>query len=365
MLFKLIYKHRLKKNAKVILNNIKKMYETRYDIIDQKTRNEFSHHITALKSVLKTSDITKIEDVINNASRWFNNIYPRNFYNTVKEQFEMIIVAIVIAMAFRTYFLQPFKIPTGSMQPTLYGIHAEPADQPGLFDIFPLKIFKWFITGKWYTEVIIDKGGILYSIGRLSSEDPYYYCRIGENLYKIPPHVMPQGYNIGDYIPSNARIWSGYVIAGDHVFVDRARWYFTFPKRGDVIVFETKNIPGLLKNTFYIKRLIGLPEEKIQISPPAIIINSSNEMELPRSIKRIIEENYPYHGYTLPADNEEAVMSVSCNSYKIPKNSYFVLGDNTLSSRDSRYWGVVPRENIVGPAFFVYWPLIRIRFITR
>ena len=130
---------------------------------------------------------------------------------------------------------------------------------------------------------------------------------------------------------------------GNHIMVNKFIYYFTKPKRGDIIVFV---YPANPKKDF-IKRLIGLPGETIQIKDGSVFINGE---EL-KSLQTITERYYYNEGMY-----GEGLI-------KIPDNTYFVMGDNTRNSKDSRFWGFVPKKNLLGKAFFVYWPLIKMRMI--
>ncbi|MCK5594776.1 signal peptidase I [bacterium] len=129
---------------------------------------------------------------------------------------------------------------------------------------------------------------------------------------------------------------------GNHIMVNKFIYYFTKPKRGDVIVFVYPVNPK--KN--FIKRLIGLPMETIEIKNGSVFINGE-KLNIPK-----IAERYYYN----EGMYGEGVI-------KIPDDAYFVMGDNTKSSSDSRFWGFVPKKNLLGRAFFVHWPLIKMRVI--
>ncbi len=106
-------------------------------------------------------------------------------------------------------------------------------------------------------------------------------------------------------------------------------------KRGDVIIFRAKDNPDSLR----IKRVIGLPGEKVIISNGKVLINDS-----------ILNESYPASNTkTQPGDaiKEEQALT-------IPANQFFVLGDNRDQSKDSRLWGTLPKENIIGTIWFRY-----------
>jgi signal peptidase I len=114
-------------------------------------------------------------------------------------------------------------------------------------------------------------------------------------------------------------------------------------KRGDVIVF----IYPEDKKKDFIKRLVGLPKDIIEIKSGTIYVN--DEPLLDPAFRR-----YYYNRGDLAKEGERIV---------VPENSFFVLGDNSGSSKDSRYWGFVPGDNILGKAIVIYWPPQRIRTI--
>lgn len=303
--------------------------------------------------------------------------------HALAENFEVLVVAIAVAMAFRCYFLQPFKIPTGSMQPTLYGIHTVTHSNPTEWDKMPLKVLKWCATGEWYTEVRVGQGGTVSPLPT-TVKPGYVTFRVAGANYHVPAEaVVEKGMlNVAALrdlrpngtIPSGGVLWSGTVKAGDHVFVNRVAWNFRYPRRGDVMVFSTTGIEGLPDGTHYIKRMSGLPGEKVQINPPNLLINGEAVMEpytMARiaNMERITPDAPPYAGYTLITTNNyvraEAPVPLCSKRDKVTlgPNEYYALGDNTTNSRDSRYWGPVPDRNLLGPAAFIYWPFTRFRLI--
>ena len=129
---------------------------------------------------------------------------------------------------------------------------------------------------------------------------------------------------------------------GDKIFVNRFIYRFTKPRRGDVIVFRYPEDP----RRDFIKRFVATEGENFQISRGRILINQQ-AVEIPEIFRKIEYQNYGTYG-ALGAQ------------ITIPKNSLFVLGDNSKSSRDSRYWGFVPREFLIGKAVVIWWPPQRI-----
>ena len=135
------------------------------------------------------------------------------------------------------------------------------------------------------------------------------------------------------------------LIEGDRILVNKFIYRFTDPKRGDIIVFK---YPEDMKKDF-IKRLIATGGETVMIKNGDIWVDG-RLIENSEAIKQI----YYYNKYDTAYGKEGVVIEV-------PEDNYFVLGDNSASSRDSRYWGFVPKKNLVGKAFVIYWPLTRMR----
>ena len=169
----------------------------------------------------------------------------------IREYAESIVIALILALIVRTFIVQAFKIPTGSMRPTL--------------------------------------------------------------------------------------------VEGDRILVNKFIYRFKDPRAGDIIVFKYPEDP---KRDF-IKRLVATGGQKLSIKDGRIYVDGKA-----LSGYGHFEQRYYYNQGTFGEEGETIL---------VPKNSFFVLGDNSASSRDSRYWGFVPRRNLVGKAFFLYWPPTRVR----
>lgn len=315
--------------------------------------------------------MSRIDAAIGKDSPWRPN-HPHGW----AENFEVLVVALAVAMAFRCYFFQPFKIPTGSMQPTLWGIHTEAHQNPTFMDKMPLKAVKWAFTGDWYKEIRVSDGGTLVPIPQ-TLKPGYISFKVAGKIYHVPAEaIVKDGYlNIKAFrdlrpdgtIKSGGVLWSGTVKAGDHVFVNRLTWNFRRPRRGDVMVFSTTGIEGLPQGTHYIKRMSGMPGETVSIVPPNLLINGK-VIDEPYTIRRIAAKsatkpNGPsYAGYQTigngPAEAPVPLRNPN-DSITLGEREYYALGDNTGNSRDSRYWGPVPEEKLLGPAAIVYWPFTR------
>ena len=190
---------------------------------------------------------------------WFKSNKP-----AIKEWTETIVIATLLALFIRSFVVQPFKIPTGSM-----------------------------------CETLIEKDRIL----------------VNRFIY-------------GLRIP----------------FTTTRLFKFNYPKRGDIIVF---NYPEDTKRAF-IKRLIAKGGDIVEIKEGKLYINSK-EFKHP-SINNIYYYNRGDYG-------------LIGQKTEVPEGSYYVLGDNSRSSKDSRFWGFVDDKYLIGKAFLIYWPLNRIRVV--
>lgn len=130
---------------------------------------------------------------------------------------------------------------------------------------------------------------------------------------------------------------------GNYLIVDELSYRLRSPERGEVVVFNYPKDPSKR----YIKRIIGLPEEIIEIASGKIYITNEEGK------KELNESEYLPSIYT--SGNIKIVLA---------KEEYFVLGDNRAASSDSRSWGTLPEENIIGQAFFRAWPFAALAKIS-
>lgn len=166
-------------------------------------------------------------------------------------------------------------------------------------------------------------------------------------IYKIPTTSMVPTLTPGD------KIFVSKIVYGPKVclpFIDFHLPGLRKPKRGEVIVFippHEKEQPWI-KRKAYIKRLVGIGGDHILIKDGNIYIN--NKMVVDEGIAK----NYYYNQGDYGGKNQEIA---------VPVNKYFFLGDNSMSSLDSRFWGFVDERDIVGKAIFIWWPAKRIGMV--
>ena len=141
------------------------------------------------------------------------------------------------------------------------------------------------------------------------------------------------------------------IMTRDHIFGNRLAYHFREPERYDIIIFR---YPDNEKQLF-IKRIIGLPGDTVEIRDGEVYINGSSEPL--------------YDGFCAIPDSTELneARTHLSNPFVVPEGCYFVLGDNRTNSKDSRYWKnpFVARDKILGEAVFRYWPPNKISVIKR
>ncbi len=146
------------------------------------------------------------------------------------------------------------------------------------------------------------------------------------------------------------------IIPGDHLLVEKISFRIGDPERGDIVVFKTKGIASLPAGRYYVKRVAGIPGDKVRIDPPNLIVNDQ-VISNPTIFQKIASAQTPFAGFQLA---NSGLMKKPTDEVVLEKGQYFILGDNTRNSLDSRYWGPLPRKNIVGRVTRIYWPFNRV-----
>jgi signal peptidase I len=318
----------------------------------------------------------------------------------LRENVEVLLVAIAVAMGIRTFIAQPFKIPTGSMQPTLYGVTSTPdlrysqsapddsqadvnIDAPPRWKAF----FLYWFTGVGYDRVVAKADGIMQP----TEDTPQKFLLFNlKQTFTLTNELGPQSYTVmfpPDNLlkraglldnggqPTSRRFKRGDTLinlksySGDHLFVDRLTYNFRRPKRGEIIVFETRDIAGMplsQQGNFYIKRLVALGGEKVRIGDDRHVYINGKRLD---ASTPHFEKVYSFDPNQPPAESQYSghlngralgftarYFLDETTEFEVPPNHYMVMGDNTVNSFDSRGWGPFPRENVIGRSWFVYWP---------
>lgn len=376
----------------------------------------------ALDAALPKAELRKqMEQLEEAANKWLKP-YP---HHVLRENVEVFLVAIAVAMGIRTFFVQPFKIPTGSMQPTLFGVTSIPdfsnvtteadareqlrlrdslqaasgtkklaewfaggslliykAEAAGVYEgmsrplrflIFNFKQTVW-ISGKPHTMWFPPDsgGGATYDWGNLFGLAKAMLSNLPVDDQFVPDLERRLGLRRGQPVAQGEEVIKIKVFSGDHLFVDRLTYNFRPPRRGEIVVFATAGTGIPQQDQFYIKRLVALGGERVQIGDDRHLI--INGVRLDASTPHF--ENV--YGFDPKLPPKESQFSGHVNNSVGQANGrgnlaplfpdgqtihtnaakgFMVMGDNTLNSFDSRGWGEFSAANIIGKSFFVYWPI--------
>ncbi|MCC5845316.1 MAG: signal peptidase I [Verrucomicrobia bacterium] len=286
----------------------------------------------------------------------------------LRENVEVFVVVLAVALGIRTYFLQPYQIPTGSMQPTLFGITADAEYEPDWTDRFPVKWVKFLLTGARYVEVTARSNGIVGPGNTWREQDSFALIPVGGRTYRVHQEfaLMVQP---GQAVRSGDMIARGLRRQGDSIVVNRLTSNFIRPRRGDIVVFSTRNVPGIRPNSAYIKRLVALEGEAVSICDGELVVNGEIIREPDVFVRQ--QEGRGYHGYANPElelyvrNRFEPIMARCDDVYTVSAGEMMFFGDNTRRSLDGRFFGGVDSRNVIGTAFFVPWPFFDRGFFSE
>lgn len=359
-----------------VCRHVEKLVHHQRDLMTETGISEVQGAVAGVRNQLREGKRGKeIDGALGSLEKVANKHLKAYSHPSLRENLEVVLVAITIAMAARTFFLQPFKIPTGSMQPTLFGITHEDlrltpeVEIPGRLQRFA----DYWLRGVSYVHLVATSDGEL-RIDRPRTFFPFVKRQVvwvGNQAYPVwfPPEDFERNTGVGGsrWVKRGEDIIKARIVTGDHLFVDRLSYNFRRPQRGEIVVFETAGIPasersraGIPPDQFYIKRLVGLGDETLSIGNDRHV--RVNGVELDASTPRF-ENVYTFNGP--PADsvysghlNRTTKFPSASSEFKIRPKHYTVMGDNTVNSLDSRTWGDFPQESMIGKAYFIYWPIL-------
>ena len=390
------------RDATNLCKHVRKIVNEQRDLLSPQAIDKVSRAVGEIRNAiaLKAGQKTLRERMANleqAAAKWLKS-YP---HASVRENIEVVLVAVSVALGIRTFFLQPFKIPTGSMQPTLYGIICEDLrDDPGVRipgDWRRVLDLVW--SGVSYRHVVAEADGMLEKIEPVRQVFPFISrqsFRVGGKWHFVwfplaslsprRPGVSQEEAFLRDYagIEPEHHYRKGEdliklkISNGDHLFVDRLSYNFRRPERGEILVFKTTGIrspftglPAMPQDQFYVKRMVAMGEERVQIGNDRHLVINHQRLEQsaphfenvysfdPKQPAR--ENRYSGHLNDMMAalygrPGLAPLFPDEKSEVTVRPNHYMVMGDNTMNSSDSRTWGDFSRTNVIGKYFFVYWP---------
>ena len=369
-----MFEPRYIKHSQLLVRHAEKLLRYRRDRLSEATMAELRAQIEKVRAAMRARDQKATHEESERLDTLLTAHTPPQRDAVWRENVEVILVAIVVAIGIRSYFLQPFKIPTGSMQPTLNGIIGHPSNNPAP-NVFK-QAFDFVAFGRNYINVVSQQEDAVESISEQKFLFFFTFSRVRcvrqSFMVYAPPEILGQDFQVrpGNVYHAGEVIARGAVDTGDQVFVDKFSYNFIHPHRGDVFVFRTNHILGIREDPvtgapYYIKRLTGTPGDELRIDSPKLYVNGEPAKNF--GIRRVMSAKDPYQGYSQGPTSVPLAAGYSAPGYlyssrtpfTIPAHRYFAMGDNSHNSYDSRYWGPVPEENVVGRGLFVYWPFAR------
>lgn len=355
------------KHARHYLHGAQKFLHYKRDILKPAQIASLRQHMADLRAAMESRHRETVTRAIRDLDVIVGKMMPPVSHAGLRENIEVFLVAIVIAAGIKAFILQPFRIPTGSMQPTLYGIVGTPTDSPPPNPL--TRAFAFACLGRHYFDLRAKEDDVVVRLTERSYLNFFTFttieCRRRAYTLFVPRdplmryfHVQPgREYKAGDVI---AR---GHITTGDQVFVDKISYNFVKPAAGDVFVFKTTGIARIesklnpaMGSQHYIKRLAGMPGQTLRIDPPTLFVDG--KIPAQPALLRVMEMKDGYRGYSNGGEGGGRFnyLGSPTETFDIPPRSYFALGDNSYNSLDSRDWGVVPERNVAGRGLFVYWP---------
>ncbi len=426
---------KMRDNASNWLELASKVWNYRRDRLGAKDSDELVRRTRELERLYKDrADAAKLKlgiEVLEGVLvRTGGAIYPKTW---LVENVEFFLVAAIVILGIRTYFVQPFKIPTNSMWPSYYGMTAENFPPGSRLPNIAEQAFRLVAYGAQRYSVVAPRDGEV-SVPLLIRGDTVsiaYTKKAGRTWQVIPARVkeytfyvdgapasvrVPADFSDNDFdelvigtffkdrkaldtqirsaaqagqleessqkldedsdqyyvalrVPVGRSVRAGEpivrfdILTGDQLFVDRVSYQFMRPKVGQGFVFRTDHIPDIERafgDQYFIKRLIGVPGDRIEIREPMVYRNSApidGSKAFDLNAKRVS----PYRGYfnMTPDPRYEKSQLFKGDTVTVPANAYLALGDNSKNSFDGRFWGFVPEKDVIGRPLFIYYPFTR------
>lgn len=366
-----MFKPKYIKDAELLLKEVRRFIHYRRDLLPPAKLAAIEDLVRRYSDAIAAKDEKQISSLGQELTKVCEGAGPDYRSSALAENIEVFFVAIAIALGIRAYIAQPFKIPTGSMQPTLNGIIAYSTKESNVKAPNPIvRRIDLVRLGRSWVDVVAKQddeivGVETYTVMKFFTRTRLVGRRANYDM-PGPPRRVLEDFGISEWLtametrggrwlvqaPTPVRkgqvIARGYIDSGDQVIVDKFSYHFCPPRRGEVFVFTTKGIRGIsledprMGSIHYIKRLVGLPGDSIVVREPYLSVNGELAKEF--GPKRVMSLKNGYRGYQ------------GISSLDLRDGQYMAMGDNSFNSYDSRGWGPVPEANLVGRALVVYWP---------
>jgi len=349
--------------------------------------------LTQFRGVVRGGTREKIQEQMKSLERTANEWLQPYPHHTLRDNLVMLLEIAVLIVGSRAFLIQPMVIPTGSAQPTLWGVTStDLRETPGAsIPSLPVRIWEKVMSGVSYHHIVAPADLEVRGVDDQPRTILPFVKRqnILTSAGPIPVWFPPEGFaqHLG-LVDASGRpkklqfrkgedVVKSRVVTGDHLFVERVAYNFRRPERGETIVFRSEQHPGMTANTHYIKRLVGLGGERIRIGDDRhSYINGRQLTTNDPGFERVyaFDPAKPpqaniYSGHVNGTVWHEATGTVGptrnfpngTTEVAIRPGHYVCFGDNTMNSADSRYWPVpdFPREQVIGKSWMVFWPFLR------
>ncbi|MGF1529827.1 MAG: signal peptidase I [Puniceicoccaceae bacterium] len=414
---------KLRKGALELLSQAEKVQRYRSDLIPPDELKAIDLAVENLAAYLVDPEATEnrlkaLEAGLDEKlQRHGGTFHPKT---SLADNIETIVVAAIVVIGIRTFFFQPFIIPTNSMYPSYSGmqveVYAAPEEEgPGTVE----QIFRTVTLGSSRLTYRAEQDGEVWlgvreerqqnrirfspvvDIGRgrkwlvvpaqkqigllrvgsqiIEVKVPLEFADLaevynraffpdrpgfsfGENIQQLAlrqrPMVAGNGlyfFALGKQASAGETVLDFEILSGDALFVDRMTYHFRRPKPGDPVVFRTGKIPDL-GDRYYIKRLVGTPGDVLELRDPKLFSNGEL-LEGADAFLNNYEQVEGYGGYTTL--KERHLYLKEGRPMQVPPGVFFVLGDNSPNSADSRVFGFVPEKEVIGRAILIYYPFTK------
>lgn len=374
----------------------KKVYDYRRDVLPPADREALLGLMEGLQAARKDAqlDESHCQQMIARADKLLRrtggHFYPRSFW---AENIEMILVAGILAIGIRTFFFQPFKIPTNSMYPTYNGmthqVYADPADAPGSVgravrfvtlgarhislqapvagEVAIVRAEPALVPGRKFGVLPTVNRRWLFMVGNevvpLDLPAEFDFSGVLQSMLEGPDVRQTTARGGVQVLQTGLRVERGEIflafdlLTGDQLFVDRMTYHFRRPRVGEPFVFVTDNIehmPATERGKYYIKRIAGAGGDTLQIVPPVLLRNGEPATGAPAFAANAAQEGR-YSGYVV-FSNVRGARFPGDQPIEVPVGHFFALGDNSPNSSDSRVFGFVPESEVIGRAIIIYYP---------
>ncbi len=393
-LFRWLFSRTVRK-AGELGDTVQKILDHQRDVLPGANIANVEAALAALKKVVRSgADAAAIKaqmaSLEEEANRWLRP-YPNADF---REYAVMFLEIAILILGSRAFLVQPMVIPTGSAQPTLWGItYDDLRDKPEVvIPSGPMRLWDRWVNGISYYHVVADQDLEITGIDAQPKTVVPFVSKqslqttAGEVTIWFPPDRFAEQLGLLDdslqrFKKTSFRkgedIVRARVTTGDHLFVERVTYNFRRPKRGEIIVFRSETHPGMTANTHYIKRLVGLGGERIHIGDDRhTYINGSPLTTNDYGFEKVFAFDpklppqrsiYSGHVNGTVWNRAEGTTGPTRNfpdaktEYAIRPGHYVCFGDNTMNSADSRYWGEpdFAQEKVIGRSLFVFWPFTR------